>query len=80
MPASTGVHSPRGDDLETGQAGIVASQSTVANPNADGNELSTSLRELSSTVSTVIWRGFGAVRNNNILQRRLFEQDNDRDR
>jgi hypothetical protein len=41
--------------------------------------LSTSVRELSSSVSTMIWRGFEAVRNTTGFQRRPPE-DVDRDR
>ena len=49
-------------------------------PGSRATELSTSVRELSSTVSTVIWRGFDAVRSSTGLQRRPPPEDVDRDR
>lgn len=49
-------------------------------PGSRASELSTSFRELSSTVSTVIWRGFDAVRSTTGLQRRPPPEDVDRDR
>jgi hypothetical protein len=49
-------------------------------PGSRVSELSTSVRELSSTVSTVIWRGFEAVRSTASLQRRSPPEGVDRDR
>lgn len=49
-------------------------------PASRATELSTSVRDLSSTVSTVIWRGFDAVRSTAGLQRRPPPEDVDRDR
>lgn len=49
-------------------------------PGSRAAELSSSVRELSSTVSTVIWRGFDAVRSTAGLQRRSPPEDVDRDR
>lgn len=49
-------------------------------PGSRASELSSSVRDLSSTVSTVIWRGFDAVRSTTGLQRRPPPEDVDRDR
>lgn len=49
-------------------------------PGGRAAELSSSFRDLSSTVSTVIWRGFDAVRATAGLQRRTPPEDVDRDR
>lgn len=49
-------------------------------PGSRAAELSTSVRGLSSTVSTVIWRGVDAVRSSTGLQRRPPPEDVDRDR
>ncbi len=49
-------------------------------PGIRATELSSSVRDLSSTVSTVIWRGFDAVRSTAGLQRRPPPEDVDRDR
>ncbi|KAF2192532.1 hypothetical protein K469DRAFT_620910 [Zopfia rhizophila CBS 207.26] len=43
-------------------------------------DLSSSMRELSTTVSTTIWRGFEAIRGVAGLQRRLSREEVDRDR
>jgi len=56
-------------------------QSTARDiPGSRVSDLSTSVRDLSSTVSTVIWRGFDAVRSTAGLQRRPPPEDVDRDR
>ncbi len=44
------------------------------------SEVSTSLRNLSSSVSTIVWRGVEAVRNTTGLQRRPLPDDDDRNR
>lgn len=49
-------------------------------PGSRATDLSTSVRDLSSTVSTVIWRGFDVVRSTAGLQRRPPPEDLDRDR
>lgn len=49
-------------------------------PGSIATDLSNSVRDLSSTVSTVIWRGFDAVRSTTGLQRRSPPEDVDRDR
>ncbi|KAH7402783.1 hypothetical protein BKA66DRAFT_507664 [Pyrenochaeta sp. MPI-SDFR-AT-0127] len=68
------------DDVEAGRRGDERRQNSRDNPESRSTELSSSLRELSSTVSTVIWRGFEAVRNTTGLQRRSPPDDVDRDR
>lgn len=67
------------DDLEMGTTGDETRQSRRSNPESGGHELSSSLRELSSTVSTVIWRGFDAFRSTSVLQGRSPMEDVDRD-
>ncbi|KAF2786592.1 hypothetical protein K505DRAFT_289450 [Melanomma pulvis-pyrius CBS 109.77] len=49
-------------------------------PSERAVDLSSSVRDLSSTVSTTIWRGFEAVRSATGLQRRPSQDDVDRDR
>ncbi|KAJ8117984.1 hypothetical protein OPT61_g940 [Boeremia exigua] len=68
------------DDVEANWSG--EERETLARdiPGSRAMELSTSVRELSSTVSTVIWRGFDAVRITAGLQRRPPPEDVDRDR
>ena len=56
------------------------SNSALDIPGSRTSELSTSVRDLSSTVSTVIWRGFDVVRSTTGLQRRPPPEDLDRDR
>lgn len=68
------------DDVEPGWTETATRPEERENPGPGGTELSSSLRELSSTVSTVIWRGFDAVRNTTVLQRRSPPNDVDRDR
>lgn len=46
----------------------------------DFPDLSSSVRDLSSTVTTVIWRGVDAIRGATGLQRRPSQDDVDRDR
>ncbi|CBX94701.1 hypothetical protein IAQ61_009383 [Plenodomus lingam] len=76
VPISTsalGMYAPVHDDVETGWTRSGTSrepQDVPANP----------YRELSSTVSTVIWRGLDAVRASTGLQRRQPPDDVDRDR
>lgn len=78
-PASDRVESS--NDLEANWSNDER-QSNVGRdiPGSRATELSTSVRDLSSTVSTVIWRGFDAVRSTTGLQRRPPPEDVDRDR
>jgi hypothetical protein len=83
MPISMSAPATRSiigdDDIEANWSGDGSpsfSGNRTANQTAD---FSTSLRDLSSTVSTVIWRGMEAVRNTTGFQRRPPE-DVDRDR
>ena len=83
VPISTSApadYSPFGDDIETGRTVDSVEQHSDTSPDSSNHELGGSLRELSSTVSTVIWRGFDVIRNTNVLQRRLPQDDTDRDR
>jgi hypothetical protein len=48
--------------------------------NRDFHDLSSSVRDLSSTVTTVIWRGVDAIRGATGLQRRPSQDEVDRDR
>lgn len=76
LPISTsapGMYAPPHDDVETGWT-----QSNTSHEPQDAP--GTSYRELSSTVSTVIWRGLDAVRASAGLQRRQPPGDVDRDR
>jgi hypothetical protein len=67
------------DDVEANWSGNEA-ESTAEDPHTNrGTDLGTSFRELSSTVSTVIWRGVEVVRNTTGFQRRPPEGV-DRDR
>ena len=49
-------------------------------PRDDHGGPGSSLRDLSTTVTTVIWRGFDAIRGAAGLQRRSSEDEIDRDR
>lgn len=82
MPISTSTpvdYSQLGDDIEANWSGDDTQQNRGISDSRPA-ELSSSLRELSSTVSTVIWRGLDAVRNTTGLQRRPLPEDVDRDR
>jgi hypothetical protein len=68
------------DDVEANWSGEERQPSARDIPGSRAAELSTSVRDLSSTVSTVIWRGFDAVRSTTGLQRRPPPDDVDRDR
>ncbi|KAF1841547.1 uncharacterized protein K460DRAFT_409006 [Cucurbitaria berberidis CBS 394.84] len=73
-------YSPPTGDVEANWSGEDRQQSGRDIPDTRPVELSTSLRDLSSTVSTVIWRGLEAVRSSTGLQRRPLPEDVDRDR
>jgi hypothetical protein len=61
---------PSAEDIEANWSGNEG-ESTAEDPQRNrGVDLGTSFRELSSTVSTVIWRGVEVVRNTTGLQRR----------
>jgi hypothetical protein len=83
MPISTSAPVPRStildDDVEANWSGDESRQATGDLPTNRAADLSSSVRDLSSTVSTVIWRGLEAVRNTTGFQRRPPE-DVDRDR
>ncbi|KAH6620327.1 RING-9 protein [Boeremia exigua] len=68
------------DDVEANWSGEEPQPNARDIPGSRATELSTSVRDLSSTVSTVIWRGFDAVRTTAGLQRRPPPEDVDRDR
>ena len=68
------------DDVEANWSGDEGQLNARDIPGSRATELSTSVRDLSSTVSTVIWRGFDAVRSTTGLQRRPPPEDVDRDR
>lgn len=68
------------DDVEANWSGEERQPNARDIPGSRASELSTSVRDLSSTVSTVIWRGFDAVRLTTGLQRRPPPEDVDRDR
>jgi hypothetical protein len=68
------------DDVEANWPEVDAHENARDIPGSRVSELSTSVRELSSTVSTVIWRGFDAVRSTASLQRRSPPEGVDRDR
>ena len=83
MPVSTSTPvelSPREDDVEANWSEDDRQHNGRYIQEARPVELSSSLRELSSTVSTVIWRGFEAVRSTTGLPRRPVPDDIDRDR
>ena len=67
-------------DVEANWSGEERQSTTRDIPGSRVSDLSTSVRDLSSTVSTVIWRGFDAVRSTAGLQRRPPPEDVDRDR
>lgn len=73
-------YSRLGDDVEANWSGDDTQQNGGNDSDSRPAELSSSLRELSSTVSTVIWRGLEAVRHTTGLQRRPLPEDVDRDR
>lgn len=69
------------DDVEAHWSGEERQSNSARDiPGSRTSELSTSVRDLSSTFSTVIWRGFDAVRSTTGLQRRPPPEDIDRDR
>ncbi|KAF9698860.1 hypothetical protein EKO04_002887 [Ascochyta lentis] len=68
------------DDVEANWSSGERQPNAREIPGSRATELSTSVRDLSSTVSTVIWRGFDAVRSSTGLQRRPPPEDVDRDR
>lgn len=68
------------DDVEANWSGEERQPNAREIPGSRASDLSTSVRDLSSTVSTVIWRGFDAVRSTTGLQRRPPPEDVDRDR
>ena len=70
--------SPRDDDIEAGWSGDNSRRASGEIPR--GSEAGPSLRELASSVSTVVWRGFDAVRTTTGLQRRSPPEDVDRNR
>lgn len=79
IPTSTDAL-PLDEDLEANWDNDNVRQGGRDIPETRATELSSSLRDLSSTVSTVIWRGLDAVRSSTGLQRRPPPDDVDRDR
>lgn len=83
VPISTSApadYQPLGDDIEANWTERDQRQDGGDIRETGISELGSSLRELSSTVTTVIWRGFEAVRSTAGLQRRSPPEDVDRDR
>jgi hypothetical protein len=82
IAASASIDSPAGphDDVEANWPEEDVHENARDIPGSRVSELSTSVRDLSSTVSTVIWRGFEVVRSTTGLQRRPPPEDVDRDR
>ncbi|KAF1830962.1 RING-9 protein [Decorospora gaudefroyi] len=82
MPRSASAGpSPPDDDMEAGWPGHQSRRnSRDISESREGTETGSSLRELASSVSTVVWRGFDAVRNTTGLQRRPPTEDPDRNR
>lgn len=78
-PAPAAYSDRRDDDVEANWSGDDSPASAQDTPGGRIAEVGSSVRDLSSTVSTVIWRGFEAVRNSTGLQRRV-PGDVDRDR
>jgi hypothetical protein len=78
--ATTDYPTRQSDDVEANWPEEDAHENARDIPGSRVSELSTSVRDLSSTVSTVIWRGFEAVRSTTGLQRRPPPEDIDRDR
>jgi hypothetical protein len=58
------------NDVEANWSGDEAGSTAEDSPTSRGTDLGTSFRELSSTVSTVVWRGVEVVRNTTGFQRR----------
>ncbi|OAL56536.1 hypothetical protein IQ07DRAFT_594044 [Pyrenochaeta sp. DS3sAY3a] len=79
IPTSTDAL-PLDEDVEANWDNDNVRQGGRDIPETRATELSSSLRDLSSTVSTVIWRGLEAVRSSTGLQRRPPPDDVDRDR
>lgn len=79
-PTTPQDNAPFGDDVETGWAESDARHVPRGVSGSRETEISASVRELSSTVSTMIWRGFDAVRSTAGLQRRTPPEDVDRNR
>jgi len=74
-PTTSEDNAPLRDDVEAGWT-----ESDARHVPRGDTEVSASVRELSSTVSTIIWRGFDAVRTTTGLQRRPPPEDVDRNR
>ena len=70
--------SPLNDDVEAGRSR--ANSRRASGEISRVTEGGTSLRELASSVSTVVWRGFDAVRSTTGLQQRSPPEDVDRNR
>jgi hypothetical protein len=66
------------DDIEAGWS--EANSRRTSGEISRGAEAGPSLRELASSVSTVVWRGVDAVRTTTGLQRRSAPEDVDRNR
>lgn len=79
-PVSGSHRTNSDDDVEANWSGEEHHSNAQDIPGRITTELSSSVRDLSSTVSTVIWRGFDAVRATAGLQRRSPPEDVDRDR
>ncbi|KAJ4992657.1 hypothetical protein SVAN01_01703 [Stagonosporopsis vannaccii] len=77
---SSSYHTEADSDMEANWASEERQPNAQDIPGSRAAELSSSVRDLSSTVSTVIWRGFDAVRTTAGLQRRSLPEDVDRDR
>lgn len=80
LPSASEDNAPLSDDVETGWTEDDARHDSQGVSGSRDGDVSTSFRELSSTVSTIIWRGFDAVRATAGLQRRPPPEDVDRDR
>ncbi|KZM19664.1 zinc ion binding [Ascochyta rabiei] len=78
--APSSYHIESDDDVEANWSSGERQPNAREIPGSRATEVSTSVRDLSSTVSTVIWRGFDAVRSSTGLQRRPPPEDVDRDR
>lgn len=69
-----------GEDVEANWHDRNTPRDTPGSHESVSGLMNSPLRELSSSVSTVIWRGFEALRNTTGLQRRPAPDDIDRDR
>lgn len=79
-PVSSEYRAEFDGDMEANWTGEEHRPNAQDIPGSRATELSSSVRDLSSTVSTVIWRGFDAVRTTAGLPRRSPPEDVDRDR